>query len=155
MLKLTRKEKYAPYTAISLNKGNLAHILLSFSKKLWNCTGPQYICWPNYCFTDEKVLSGTKFTEIFVFFVLKLWTPLLLKVQTRTTLEQNMMPIKNKQLRTIKKITITTRSRSSRSQMFVKIGVRKGLQACNLNKKSLQHRCFPVDFAKLIRTAFL
>ena len=87
--------------------------------------------------------------------MLKLWTPLLLKVQTRTTLEQNMMPIKNKRLHTIKKITITTRSRSSRSQMFVKIGVRKGLQACNLNKKSLQHRCFPMDFAKFIRTAFL
>ena len=29
-----------------------------------------------------------------------------------------------------------------------------GLQACNFIKKSLQHRCFPVKFAKFLRTPF-
>ena len=45
---------------------------------------------------------------------------------------------------------------SSRSQMFFKIGVLKksllnkvaGLKAWNFIKKRLQHRCFPVKFAK-------
>ena len=27
-----------------------------------------------------------------------------------------------------------------------------GLQACNFFKKRLQHRCFPVEFVKLLRT---
>ena len=27
-----------------------------------------------------------------------------------------------------------------------------GLQACNIFKKRLQHRCFPVKFVKLLRT---
>ena len=34
--------------------------------------------------------------------------------------------------------------------MFFKIG----LQACNIIKKRLQHRCFPVNIAKFLRTAF-
>ena len=46
--------------------------------------------------------------------------------------------------------------------MFFKIGVLekfknftgKYLQACNLIKKRLQHRCFPVKFAKFLRTLF-
>ena len=29
-----------------------------------------------------------------------------------------------------------------------------GLQNCNFIKKSLQHRCFPVKFAKFLRTPF-
>ena len=29
-----------------------------------------------------------------------------------------------------------------------------GLKACNFIKKRLQHRCFPVKFAKLLRTPF-
>ena len=37
----------------------------------------------------------TKFTGIFPFLVIKLETPLVLKVQTRTTLEQRMLLIKN------------------------------------------------------------
>ena len=54
-------------------------------------------------------------------------------------------------------------SRTSRSQMLFKIGVLKNyanfpgkhlcrslflIRACNFVKKSLQHRCFPVKFAK-------
>ena len=52
---------------------------------------------------------------------------------------------------------------SSRSQMFLPEGVLKnyanftGKQenvACNFFKKRLQHRCFPVKFAKFLRTPF-
>ena len=64
---------------------------------------------------------------------------------------------------------IKTKSRSSRSQMFFKIGVLKnfapvlesiidkvaGLKACNFIKKRLQYRCLPVKFAKFYRTPFL
>ena len=64
--------------------------------------------------------------------------------------------------------------RSIRSQMFFKIGILQnfanftgknlcwslfnevvGPQACNLIKKRLQHKCFPVKFAKILRTPFL
>ena len=63
---------------------------------------------------------------------------------------------------------------SSRAQMFFKIGVLKrfanftGKHLCwslflknlqaeglQLHKKRLQHRCFPVKFAKFLRTTFL
>ena len=54
--------------------------------------------------------------------------------------------------------------RSSRSQMFFKTGVLTPapglslfllkLQACNFIKKRLQHRGFPVKFAKFLTTAF-
>ena len=57
--------------------------------------------------------------------------------------------------------------RSSRSQMFFKIGVLKKfaiftgkhlcwslLQACNFITKRLQHRCFPVHIAKFSGTPF-
>ena len=43
--------------------------------------------------------------------------------------------------------------RSSRLQMFFKIGVFK--KACNIIKQRLQHRCFPVNIAKILRTPFL
>ena len=65
-------------------------------------------------------------------------------------------------------------TRSSRSQMFFKIrGLKNfllftktpvleslfdnvaGLMACNVIKKRLQHRCFPVNITKFIRTSFL
>ena len=36
---------------------------------------------------------------MFVFVVIKLYLPLVLKVKDRTTLEQNMLPIKNEQFR--------------------------------------------------------
>ena len=42
-----------------------------------------------------------------------------------------------------------TYSRSSRSQMFFKIGILK-----KLIYKRLQHRSFPVNIAKFLRTAF-
>ena len=56
--------------------------------------------------------------------------------------------------------------RSSRSQIFFKIGVLKnfanftGKHLCwslfwNFIKNRLQHRCFPVKFAKFLRTPFL
>ena len=45
----------------------------------------------------------TKFTGIFPFLVIKLETPLVLKVQTRTTLEQRMLLIKNELFCTTKK----------------------------------------------------
>ena len=35
--------------------------------------------------------------------------------------------------------------------LFNKFG---GLQACNFVKRRLQHRCFPVKFAKFLRTPF-
>ena len=49
MLKLSRKEKDAPYTAISLNKANLIEmttwlIYYSFFKRECSCSGPPYIC---------------------------------------------------------------------------------------------------------------
>ena len=44
--------------------------------------------------------------------------------------------------------------RSSRSQMFFKIGALNKFTIF-LIKKSLQRRCFPVNIAKLLRTAFL
>ena len=53
---------------------------------------------------------------------------------------------------------------SSRSHMFFKIDVLKifaifagkhqDLQACKSIKKRLQHKCFPVNIAKILRTAF-
>ena len=41
-------------------------------------------------------------------------------------------------------------------QVFLKskIGVFKGLKACNFIKKRLLHRCFPVNIEKLLRIAF-
>ena len=42
--------------------------------------------------SETPLKNGTKFTRTFVFFGDK--TPLVLKVQTRTTLEQKMMPIR-------------------------------------------------------------
>ena len=55
--------------------------------------------------------------------------------------------------------------RSSRSQMFFKIGVPNNFVifigehlcwslACAFIKKRLQHSCFPVNIAKCLRTAF-
>ena len=57
--------------------------------------------------------------------------------------------------------------RSSRSQLFFKIGVFlkisvleslfnkvAGLKACSFIKTRLQHKCFPVKFAKFLRTPF-
>ena len=46
-------------------------------------------------------------------------------------------------------------NRSNRSQKFFKIGVPKSLKACKFMKKRHQHRCFPVNIAKFLRTAFL
>ena len=73
--------------------------------------------------------------------------------------------------RTLNKSAI---SRSSRSQIFFKIGILKisqysqestcvgslynkvaGVKACNFIKKKLQHRCFPVSIAKFLRTVFV
>ena len=51
----------------------------------------------------------------------------------------------------------TGKSKSSHSQMFFKIlsiFTGKHLKACNFIKKRLQHRCFPVNIAKLLRTVF-
>ena len=50
--------------------------------------------------------------------------------------------------------------RSSRSQMFFKIGVLGvldvlDLKACKFIKKRLQHRCFPVKFAIFLENVFL
>ena len=46
--------------------------------------------------------------------------------------------------------------RSSRSQMFFKIGVLGflGLKACKFIKKRLQHRCFAVKFTNFFRKLF-
>ena len=65
-------------------------------------------------------------------------------------------------------------SRSSRLQIFLKIGILKNFanvtgkdlrwslfsknlhaEGLQLHKKRLQHRCFPVKFAKFLRTPFL
>ena len=61
-----------------------------------------------------------------------------------------------------KSLQNTSRGRNSRWQMFFKIGAReslaifteKRLKACDFIKKRLQHRCFPVNIAKFLRTAF-
>ena len=64
--------------------------------------------------------------------------------------------------------SISDKFKSSRSQMFFKIGVIKNFadfnwslflikfqgQACNFIKKRLQNRCFPVKFAKCLNTPF-
>ena len=52
---------------------------------------------------ETSLKNGIKFTGIFASLVIKLQTPLLLKVQTRATLGQKMILIKNEQFRTIKK----------------------------------------------------
>ena len=63
-------------------------------------------------------------------------------------------------------------NKSSHSEIFFKIGVLKNfaiftgkhlclslflikLQLCNFAKQRLQHRYFPANFAKFLRTAFL
>ena len=76
--------------------------------------------------------------------------------------------MKNKRLVTkkYKEISIYINLDQSRSQMFVKIGVLKNfenftgkhlcwglfLETCNVIKKKLQQRCFPVKFEKFLRT---
>ena len=59
----------------------------------------------------------------------------------------------------IKSVFCVSKNRSSRSQMFFKTGVLfnkvAGLQDCKFIKKRYQHRCFPVNIAKFLRTAFL
>ena len=47
--------------------------------------------------------NGTKFTAIFAFLAIKLKIPLVLKVQTRATIEQKMVPINTDKFRTTKK----------------------------------------------------
>ena len=70
----------------------------------------------------------------------------------------------------IGKCYVRSSFRSSRLQILFKIGAPKnfailtgkhlcwslflGLKACNFIKKRLQHRCFPVNIAKFLRTAF-
>ena len=49
--------------------------------------------------------------------------------------------------------------RSIHTQMFLKMDVlatfiEKHLKACNFIKKRLQHKCFPVNIAKFLRSAF-
>ena len=49
--------------------------------------------------------------------------------------------------------------RSSRSQIFFKIGVLKNFvkfrhNACNFVKKRLQHRCFPMKIAKIFKNTY-
>ena len=76
----------------------------------------------------------------------------------------------------LQSVTMALNSRSSRSQIFFKLGVLKnleiftgkylcwnlslfneiaGLKAYNFIKKRLQHRCFPVNIAKFVRTYFI
>ena len=43
--------------------------------------------------------------------------------------------------------------RSSGWQMFLKIGVLKSFETCNFIKGRLQHKYFPVNIAKFLRTA--
>ena len=70
--------------------------------------------------------------------------------------------------------TLIYQSRSSHPQMFFKMDILKyfrnihrkttvldslfnkiaGLQACNFSKKSLQHRCFPVNNEEFLKTTF-
>ena len=45
--------------------------------------------------------------------------------------------------------------RSSHRRCSVKKGFLKGLKACNFIKKRLQHWCFPVKFARFLRTSIL
>ena len=45
--------------------------------------------------------------------------------------------------------------RSSRSQMFFKLGVLENFTTYNFIKKRLWHTCFPVNLAKLLKTPFL
>ena len=61
----------------------------------------------------------------------------------------------------------TSRGRSSRLEMIFKISALKDfaiftgntcagvVKACNFIKKRLQHKCFPVNITKILRTAFL
>ena len=103
---------------------HLVHILFFFKKKNYSCSGPPYmiklafyeqqsfallLCQRKRLFSsfvtpdfkkrqkrnETSSKSGTKFTGIFASLVIKSLTPLVLKVQTRATLEQKMMPIKN------------------------------------------------------------
>ena len=46
---------------------------------------------------ETSLKNRTKFTGIFASLVIKLQTPQVLKVQTRATIEQKMIPIKNEQ----------------------------------------------------------
>ena len=50
---------------------------------------------------ETSLKYGTKFTGIFAYLVIKSRPLLVLKIQTRATLEQKVMPIKNEQFRTI------------------------------------------------------
>ena len=52
---------------------------------------------------ETSLKNGTIFTRIFAFVLIKLEISLVLKVQTRTTLEQNIIPIKNEENRITKK----------------------------------------------------
>ena len=65
----------------------------------------------------------------------------------------NFFSILKKKLKIIpdKKAILTIQSRTSRPEVFCEKG-----GACNFKiKKRLWHRCFPVNFAKFLRTPFL
>ena len=71
-------------------------------KRLFNSfVTPDYKKWQNGKETSLK--NGTIFTGIFAFVLIKLEISLVLKVKTRTTLEQNIIPIKNEENRITKK----------------------------------------------------
>ena len=91
-------------------------------------------------------------------------------------LNQHIIAITNKKGNHMRITTTFNMNKSSHSQMFFKIAVLKNfviftgkylcwslfltkfkvssLKACNVIKKRLQHRCFPVNIVKLLRTAF-
>ena len=86
------------------------------------------------------------FAEIFLNkFKLRIWScKIITYLLTTISLERR------------RRLNVKQTLRSSRSQMFFKKSVLGNFawrfQACNFIKKRLQHRCFPMKFAKFLRT---
>ena len=102
---------------------------------------------------ETSLKKGTKFTGIFASLVIKLQTPLVLKVQTRATLEQNMMPTKKWA------IPYNNKKKHAQNENNLAIEMRKlfieaATERCSSNLclaafiKSLKNICEGVKFSK-------
>ena len=55
----------------------------------------------------------------------------------------------------VRKNVLGNLAKFTAKHLYQNLFFNKVMEACNLLKKRLSHRCFPVNFAKFLRTPFL
>ena len=114
-------------------------------KKFWSVNW-RHCFWDLICYFWEA-LNSFKFK----YFVL------LRKLQMKLPSELSFNAFRSlaMEFRTFNLLIPRRLVRSSRQEVFYKNGVQLNKRPATLLKKSLWHRCFPVNFAKFLRTLFL